>query len=120
MGQSTGLPPVRTWDGDIKHVLKRTSVLIVAISKLTNLNHQKGFITVAEFGSKISHILSELNLKHPLSIFAATGGGIYRKPLTGVVDTFYQDISISESVMVGDGAGRYSEETGFYTDWGCS
>ena len=70
LGQSTGLPPVRTWDGDIKHVLKRTSVLIVAISKLTNLNHQKGFITVAESGSKISHILSELNLKHPLSIFA--------------------------------------------------
>ena len=21
--------------------------------------------------------------------------------------------------MVGDAAGRYSEETGFYTDWGC-
>ena len=65
----------------------------------------------------MSNILSELNLKHPISIFVATGGGIYRKPLTGVVDTFYKGTLISESVMVGDAAGRYNEETGFYTDW---
>ena len=77
----------------------------------------KGFITVADFGTKMNNILSELNLKHPISVFVATGGGIYRKPLTGVVDTFYQDISIAESVMVGDAAGRYNEEIGFYTDW---
>ena len=77
----------------------------------------KGFISDAEFGSKMSHILSKLCLQYPISIFVATGGGIYRKPLTGVIDTFYHDISIYDSIMVGDAGGRYSEETGFYTDW---
>ena len=84
--------------------------------KTNQSKSSKGFITVEDFATKISHIFSELNLKHPISLFVATGGGIYRKPLTGIVDTFYQEISISESAMVGDAAGRYNEETGFYTD----
>ena len=100
---------------------KRVKSNIISVKNIAKTNSiktkpSKGYMTDVEFGSKIHHILSELNLEYPVSIFVATGGGIYRKPLTGVIDTFYRDISVPDSVMVGDAAGRYDKDTGFYTD----
>ena len=66
----------------------------------------------------MSDIVAKLNLKYEVSIFVATGGGTFRKPLTGVIDSFFNCDKL-ESVMVGDAAGRYNEDTGFYIDHSC-
>lgn len=66
---------------------------------------------LVSFKTKVSTILSELDL--PLTIYAATGKDMYRKPRTGIWTEFLEDhdltpeaVDFENSVFVGDAGGR--------------
>lgn len=64
---------------------------------------------VAPFKQKAGAVLSQLNI--PISIYAATGKDVFRKPRTGMWrelcgDYGLQDVDKGESIFVGDAGGR--------------
>ena len=58
--------------------------------------------------AKCDSIITALNLKN-VSVFVASKGGIYRKPLSGVFERFFSTVNRADSFMVGDAAGRLDD-----------
>lgn len=82
---------------------------------------------LADFKSKISAVLSQLDL--PITVYAATGHDLFRKPRTGMWEqmlkdyglTTETDVDLSECQFVGDAAGRAGDKAkGVPKDHSCS
>lgn len=70
----------------------------------------------ASFKSKVTAVFNQLDI--PISIYAATGKDIFRKPRTGMWEELLDDYSISpddldleHSIFVGDAGGREASAT---------
>ncbi|KAI0137113.1 polynucleotide kinase 3 phosphatase [Xylariales sp. AK1849] len=70
-----------------------------------------GMGRVTKFKQKCSAVLTQLNL--PISLYAATGKDIYRKPRTGMwkelcedYDISPDDVDLENSIFIGDAGGR--------------
>lgn len=79
---------------------------------------------LASFKSKVSVVLGQLDI--PITIYAATGKDIYRKPRTGMwtellddYDLRPDDLDLDNSIFVGDAAGREAS-SGRPKDFSCS
>lgn len=83
---------------------------------------------VPEFKQKCSAVLNHLDI--PITLYAATGKDIYRKPRTGMWQEMLKDygletsdINLGESFFVGDAGGRtsvYSSGSVIAKDFSCS
>ena len=79
---------------------------------------------LASFKSKVTAVLSQLDI--PITIYAATGKDIYRKPRIGMwrellddYDLRPEEINQENSIFVGDAAGREAV-AGQPKDFSCS
>ncbi|KAK3346958.1 polynucleotide kinase 3 phosphatase-domain-containing protein [Lasiosphaeria hispida] len=80
---------------------------------------------VASFKQKCSVVLSQLDL--PVTLYAATGKDMYRKPRPGMWNEMKDDYELDESdidhencIFVGDAGGRIAELKGAPKDFSCS
>ncbi|XP_041455017.1 bifunctional polynucleotide phosphatase/kinase-like [Lytechinus variegatus] len=79
------------------------------------LGISKGKLTVKEFRRKLGNVVKKLGV--PVQAFAATSGGVYRKPMTGMWEYLLSKgndgiaIDVKASMYIGDAAGRPA-------DWG--
>ncbi|WPH01075.1 putative HAD-superfamily hydrolase,subfamily IIIA, polynucleotide kinase 3 phosphatase [Acrodontium crateriforme] len=73
--------------------------------------------SVANFKTKVTAVLNSLNL--PITLYAATGADMYRKPRTGMWTQMVEDLGmhdndealdLEKSVFVGDAAGREGDK----------
>lgn len=78
---------------------------------------QKDSVSLVNFKSQLAAILQRLDL--PISVYAATGQDVYRKPRTGMWREVLEDLDLhgpgmvdmSASLYVGDAAGREKTST---------
>lgn len=130
----------RWWDksvpGKLKELYNEQGYHIVILSNQGGMtlhfdsNHRGPKTTkrVPEFKQKCSAVLNHLDL--PVTLYAATGKDIYRKPRTGMWDQLLQDkgldaseVNLEESFFVGDAGGRtavYSSGSVIAKDFSCS
>ncbi|PYH99159.1 polynucleotide kinase 3'-phosphatase [Aspergillus ellipticus CBS 707.79] len=96
-------------------------VLVVTNQKAISLkNDLKGgrsdSKSLTNFKERVTAVMKQLDI--PLSVYAATQGDEYRKPRTGLWTEFLDDndldatgVDLSESVFVGDAAGRPNDHS---------
>ncbi|CAI2350531.1 unnamed protein product [Caenorhabditis sp. 36 PRJEB53466] len=86
--------------------------------KIVIFTNQKGIqvgkVDRNEFKKKIEAIVVKIGV--PIQAFVSVAGGIYRKPCIGMWEELKQkndgvEINVSESVFVGDAAGRHKTKT---------
>eukprot|EP00057_Strongylocentrotus_purpuratus_P019174 XP_011673648.1 PREDICTED: bifunctional polynucleotide phosphatase/kinase isoform X1 [Strongylocentrotus purpuratus] len=79
------------------------------------LGISKGKLSVKDFRRKLCNVQKKLGV--PVQAFAATSGGVYRKPMTGMWEYFQSKgndgitVDIKASIYVGDAAGRPADWT---------
>lgn len=80
---------------------------------------------VAGFKAKCNAVLGQLGI--PVTLYAATGKDIFRKPRSGMWEELKKDYSLPEeeidrenSIFVGDAGGRTAELKGQAKDFSCS
>lgn len=112
----------RWWHNSIPKKLKELHAegfLIILFSNQSTISLKdnprlppKDSVSLVNFKSQLLAILQQLDL--PISIYAATGQDVYRKPRTGMWKEMVQDhglggsglLDLSASFFVGDAAGR--------------